>query len=43
MVFPVSIGDGTRVFPTEQVKQPWQLVDHRAYETGALLLIYRPS
>ena len=43
MVFPVSIGAGLRVFPDEQVKRPWRVVDSVAFANGVRADTYHPA
>ncbi len=43
MMFPVSIGHGLRVFPEDQTKFGWNLVDQRTFATGVLALTYHPA
>jgi dihydrofolate reductase len=43
MVFPVTIGSGLRVFPEEQTKLPWTLVDSTAFATGVRADTYTPA
>ena len=43
MLFPVSIGDGMRVFGEERIKLPWTLTDHRTFPTGVMVLTYEPA
>ncbi len=43
MVFPVSIGNGLRVFGEEQTKLGFKLVDRQTFPTGVLALAYHPA
>jgi len=43
MVFPVSIGNGLRVFGEEQTKLGFKLVDQQTFPTGVLALTYHPA
>ncbi len=40
MVFPVSIGDGLRVFPAARRKAVWRPVETRPFPSGARLDVY---
>ncbi len=42
MVFPVSIGHGLRVFPEEQTKLGWTLVEQQTFATGVMALTFHP-
>ncbi|MDQ3542802.1 MAG: dihydrofolate reductase family protein [Actinomycetota bacterium] len=42
-VFPVSIGNGLRVFPDDRTKLSWQLVDSRTFDNGVVANTFRPS
>ena len=42
MVFPVVLGSGARLFPTDaEDKQKLELVDHRVYTNGVQLQVFR--
>lgn len=41
MVFPVSIGGGTRVFPDTRTKQPWSLTATETFPSGVRVDTYR--
>ena len=44
MVFPVVLGSGARLFPTDaEDKQKLELVDHRAYANGVQLQVFRTA
>jgi dihydrofolate reductase len=44
MVFPVVLGSGARLFPTDaEDKQKLELVDHRAYANGVQLQVFRAA
>ena len=43
MLFPVSIGDGLRVFPEERTKLSWRLGAHETFPSGVLALTYLPA
>jgi dihydrofolate reductase len=43
LVFPVIIGDGLRPFPEETPKRPMELTEHRTFDTGVQLHIFRPA
>lgn len=43
MVFPVSIGDGLRVFPDDRVRLAWSLVDSRSMAGGVRFTTYRAA
>ncbi len=44
MVFPVVLGSGSRLFPTDaEDKQKLELVDHRAYANGVQLQVFRTA
>jgi dihydrofolate reductase len=40
-VFPVTIGDGLRVFPPTHKKSPWQRVESRDFSTGIRVDTYK--
>lgn len=41
-IFPVSIGNGLRVFPDTRNRQAWSLVDHMEFNSGVLATRYFP-
>ena len=43
MVFPVSIGEGMRVFPGTRRKASWTLADSLTFATGVRVDTYRPA
>ena len=44
MVFPVVLGSGARLFPTDaEEKQKLELVEHRAYTNGVQLQVFRTA
>ena len=43
LVFPVTIGSGTRVFPETTKATAWSLADTRPFPHGARLDVYRPA
>lgn len=43
MVFPVSIGDGLRVFPAARTKVAWSLDDTVSFANGVRVDIYHPA
>jgi dihydrofolate reductase len=43
MVFPVAIGGGLRVFPEDRGKVEVRLDDVVRFDSGVLLLVYRPA
>ena len=43
MVFPVTIGDGLRVFSRTRTKRPWTLASSEAFPLGVRVETYRPA
>jgi dihydrofolate reductase len=43
MVFPVSVGRGLRVFPEDQTKLTWKLVDQQTFPTGVMALTFHQA
>lgn len=43
LVFPVIVGQGTRLFPDNGPDQALDLVESRAFPTGITLQVYRPA
>jgi len=43
MVHPVELGSGARLLDEDTNKTALQLVDHVTYDTGVVILTYRPA
>jgi len=43
MVFPVVLGEGTRLFGTTQTQKPFRLVESKPVENGIVILAYEPE
>jgi len=43
MVFPVMVGGGLTIFPTDRKKIALELADQQRYSSGVLLQVYRPA
>ena len=43
MVFPVVLGSGARMLPDSPDRMELALVETRSWESGVVLLVYRPA
>jgi dihydrofolate reductase len=43
LIFPVVVGDGTRLFDTMGLPTGLELVHHRTTGAGTLINVYRPT